>query len=394
MTQELPIRLVVIHRGELPPTAPDPWSARTSSRVNQLARAVATSRGWANRGRAVLLVRDAPDPVIAALGRFDDATMAWLTAASAQLAGTLPHVRPLDHAGVEASCRRLASALAGRFGLDALRTFRYTAVPRGGHFVLGSLAYVLDLPRERLLAHDDAGAGIHAAPLVVVDDVAVSGVRLAQFIDRRHDPNLIVATLHAHPALRSAFTIEHPRVEAFVSAHDLRDLAPELQGTAYADWVARWRARAEPSTVWVGQPERVAYPWSEPDVGVWNPVLQREEAGWNIMPPERCIKNQIQPGIEVQDGVGPLKPLRTPSTVVVGEVDGRVVFGRLGTGTVFELGGVGADVWRAWSATGDVEAAADLLADTYAVDRERLVADISALVEDLGRAGLLVEEHT
>ena len=58
--------------------------------------------------------------------------------------------RRLDYGQVEQAVRALAGRLAGEFGGEELKRFRYTAIPRGGFIVLGMLAYVLDLPRPAL----------------------------------------------------------------------------------------------------------------------------------------------------------------------------------------------------------------------------------------------------
>jgi hypothetical protein len=200
-------------------------------RVVELARGIAASAGWRDRPSATLVVRESQEPVIAAIGRFGAADVRWLEGATQQLTVTLPHVRWLDAAAVESACARLAAALTERFGTSSVRDFHYAAVPRGGLIVLGTLAYLLDLPHDRLLPNEGAGDG--DVPLVVVDDIAISGLRLSSYVARRREPRLIVATLHALPALREAFRGRHTRVEAFIAAHELHDHAAATYGDGY-----------------------------------------------------------------------------------------------------------------------------------------------------------------
>lgn len=389
MTPAVPLSVVVLHRGEPPALVPDPWATPNEARVDRLAHAIATSVGWAKRGKAILVVRASPDPVIAAIGRFDASDAAWLTGASQQLASLLPRVVLLDHDGVETACHQLANELIVRYGREAVRSFRYAAVPRGGLMVLGHLAYLLDLPPHRVSPLAECREA--RDKLVLVDDIAISGLRLSQTIAPFTDCRLVLATLHAHPAMRTAFINMHPQVDAFVSACDLRDHAPVALGDEYVAWRMRWEQRAEHGTVWIGQPDHVAYPWNEPDLGVWNPVSDHEEPGWHVVPPERCLKRRAGASVPVQripDTPGPLIP--HPS-VVFGEIDSAVVIGHLESGTTYSLEGVGAYIWRALVETGTIHTAATRAADAFGVDRQTITKEVTQLVSDLLAADLLVE---
>ena len=385
------LRFVVLHRGDPPATTPDPWAAGDEPRIAQLARAIATSDGW--RGRAaVLVVRASPDPLIAAIGRFGDADEQWMTAASGQLTTTLQRIALLDDAAVNLATAALAQKLVAHYDARVLRSFRYLAVPRGGLIVLGILAYLLDIPRDRI--EPVAPSEADEAPLVMVDDIAISGLRLSEAIAKRPERRLVIATLHAHPDLRAALRAAHPRVEAFVSAHDLRDHAPGALDGDYEAWRARWRERAAPGTLWIGQGDHVVYPWNEPDLGVWNPVTEREEPGWRVVPPERCLKRRSTPSIAVQHMYPPRGRLRPHPDVVAGELDAQVVIGHLGTGQSFALDGVAADIWRALDGVDDERAATLHLARTYDVDAASLERDVGAFVAELVEAGVLVEAAT
>ncbi len=401
------LRCVVLHRGEPPALEPDPWAGSAGARAVQLARAIATSDGWLGRD-AALVVRTEPAPVIAALGRFDEAAERWLTIAAEQLATTLQRLVLLDHSAVEEATTRLAAALEARYGRETLRSFRYAPVPRGGLLVLGALAYLLELPRgqiettpadaNRIPADADRtpNEGEQASeheqpPLVLVDDIAISGLRLSQTVARRSEPRLVIATLHAHPDLRGAFVAAHDRVEAFLAAFDLRDHAPAALGDGYRAWLERWRARAAPGTLWIGQPDHVVYPWNEPDLGVWNEVSGREEPGWSVVPPEHCLKRRGRAALNVQQMSGGRGRLRPHPELIAGEHDGSVVIGQLATDTSFALEGTAADIWRAIVESGDPQAATGRLARVYDADRATLAGDVAAFVAELREAELLVE---
>lgn len=329
--------------------------------------------------------------MIAAVGRFDAPTERWMAASSQQLARDVARVRWLDHAAVERACEALAQRLIDGFGARAVRDFRYVAVPRGGLIVLGLLAYVLGLPQHRLCPPPGAANGAEDGPLVVVDDAAITGWRLSRFVTELPAQSLILATLHSHPEMRRAFRARHPRVEAFVSAEDLTDVAAELHGADHAGWQQRWRSRVDPDAVWLGEPEPIAYPWSEPDVGIWNPETHREDPGWGLIPPARCLKTRQAGGIAVQVMPTPRGPLVPAPDVVYGEHEGQVVIGDLASGESYTLEGSGAGAWRALVETGDVATAAASLATAFAAPVEGLAADLAALTADLLAANLLVE---
>jgi hypothetical protein len=387
----LPLRLVVLHRGEPPLLVRVPRVGIGGSRIGGLARAIAASDGWSRSWPATLVVRAGKEPALAAVGRFDEAAESWLAAASRQLVTTLQHLALLDHAAAEAAAERLADALSTHHGRSELRRFRYAAVPRGGLLVLGMLAYLLDLPSDRLtttsseLRDDDT-------PLVLVDDIAISGLRLSQTLAGMPERPTTIATLHAHPDLRAAFVAMHPRVEAFVSAHDLHDHAPAALADGYPAWLERWRGRAAPGTAWIGQPDHVVYPWNEPDLGVWNEVSGREEPGWSVVPPERCLKRRGRVAVPVQVMPAAAGPLGPHPDVVTAEAEGGVVVGHLGSGASFLLEGSAADIWRALVATGERAAAAARVGRVYQVAPADLVADVEAFTADLLGAGLLIEE--
>lgn len=393
----VPPRIVILHRGEPPALKPDPWAsagAAGADRAERLAMAIASSLAWRDRPPAALVLRASPEPLIAAIGRFGDADVRWLEVAAQQAAHVMPTVRLLDHAAVEASAMTLADALVARFGREPLRTYRYAAVPRGGLVVLGTLAYLLDLPRDRLAATHDGSVATDDAPLVLVDDVAISGLRLSQTVAGHHGRSVIVATLHAHPQLREAFVAAHPNVIAFVSACDLDDHAPDVLADGYQDWRSRWHARAEPGALWVGQADHVVYPWNEPDLGVWNEITGREERGWSLVPPDLCLKRRAVDGIDVQRMPQGSGRLHAHPDVIAADWDGRVVVGHAGSATSYDLDGVAADTWRALSTHGDPEAAARHVASSYGVAVSDVVDDVTAFVAELLAAGLLVETDT
>lgn len=357
------------------------------ARLRALATALSVSPQWKEMPRAVLVARSTPTPMLGVVGYFDAAGRASLEGLRSQLDNLLPRLRFVDYAQAEEDCERLAARLVERFGRDELMSFRFTAIPRGGFIVLGMLAYVLGLRRSQLEPH-------HApeTPLVVVDDCALSGVRFERLLERLENRRVVFAHLYSPPQLREVIEARELRRVTCVSACDLRDHAPALQGEGYDAWRERWLARMDHHGYWVGQPDHVCFAWNEPDSSVWNPVTEREESGWRFVPPELCLKNRLPPGekpiqVQVQPaGKGPLGP---SSHVLFGELEGEVVVGDLETKECFTLSDVGADMWRAIVRHGNLEEAMETLLKNYDVDEDALRTDLREFADDLLSQGLL-----
>ncbi|MGI8876337.1 MAG: PqqD family protein [Egibacteraceae bacterium] len=358
--------------------------AQPAQQLTALGAAVVNQERWSALGRAVLVVRTEPEPLLAVLGFLRADAPASLRTLAWQVEHVLPTLRYVDYHQAERDCERLADELTEVHGADALRAARWVALPRGGQIVLGMLAYALDLDLAR-----PATGGDQPALTVVVDDCALSGARFGRFLATLDAGRVVFATLYSHPGLRTAITAVEPRVVGCGSAHDLVDHAPARLGGDYPAWSARWRDRGD--DYWTGQPEHVCFAWNEPDTAVWDPEKQRTVRGWRLLPPAACLKNRhtgAVPGeVQVQhDGPG---PIRSAPATVWGHLDGKVLVAGTSTGRVVALDGVAADMWQAVTAAGTVDAAVSRLVARYDTDEPTLRADLTAFLRGLAGEGLL-----
>ena len=346
-----------------------------------LGAALGASPAWHDIPRAIFVIRQTPRPLLAVIGYLDAAARARLDALRWQLDHVLPSLQYVSYAQAEEDCERLAAELISRFGRKELLGFRYVALPRGGLVVLGILAYVLDLPHSQLDPPHPRDV-----PVVAVDDCALTGSRFGRFLSNCESRRVIFAHLRSHPDLRAAIQAREPRVLACVSARDLRDHAPAHLGEDYEAWRERWLARSGNSCYWVGQPDHVCFPWSEPDIGIWNPVTEREERGWRLVPPQFCIKNRqshASKPVRVQmqpEGTGPLKP---SDDVLFGELEGKLIVANVKTGATVGLTDVAADMWRAIVAGGQLDEVSATLRQTYEVNESTLRGDLDRFVDEL-----------
>jgi hypothetical protein len=381
------LRVVVLHDGGVPERLEEAYRASTTAPpLLTLARALAGSRVWDRGPPSTLVARPEPTPVLAAIGPFGPEDEARLSALHHHLRSVVPRTVYLDHRAAEAACERLAERIASRLAPSDLARARFVGIPRGGLIVLGLVAYALGLPRERL------GAGAEDRLLVVVDDVVVSGLRLLQFLGGRPEREVVVATLYSHPDLRAALRAHTPQVREIVSAFDLADHAPRELGEGYGAWHAAWRGRSDPRALWIGRPDHVCFAWGEPETSFWNPVTEREELGWQVLPPELCLKHRHAAGTGTltaqlqRAGEGAYRP---SAGVVVGELGADVVIGHLESQGAYALDPVGSDMWRALLTSSDDDAAVATLAGAYDADPATLRSDLRAFVVALRGAGIL-----
>lgn len=361
-----------------------------------LARALAADEPWRSVAGTGFVVRPDPDPVIGIVAGPAGIDPAHLLRQARAFESAPGRLRYVGYPEVEAAVRRLAGTLVEEFGLARLRGFRYTAIPRGGLIVLGLLAAHLGIPAERVLAAPPAAPEDTGEPLVAVDDCALSGARFSHFLGRCPARQVVFAHLYSHPELRAALSAAEPRVVACLAGHDLRDEGPARLAGDWAEARERWRQRLGPGRYWLGDCERIAFPWNEPDRVVWNPETQEVELGWKLVPPERCLKRSAgpaaaaRPRIQVQPrGTGPWRPA---STVLFAGRRGATVVHRLDTGEGFRLPGTAHAMWWALLRGGDLAPALRLLRERYLVADETLASDLAGFFATLQERGLFAQE--
>lgn len=362
-------------------------STNNGAGIHALARAVASSPDWRQQSNPTLVARTGSQPALIVLGSFDEAFESHIRAEAIELDRTCGRLQYVSYLDVERECQVLAKRLIRRFGKRELRRFRFVSIPRGGPIVLGLLSYALQLEREQLEVVDDGSD----EPLVVVDDCALTGIRFHQFSARYPGRQLVFAPLYSHPGLRSSIEAEEPEVLACLSGQDLHDYGPEQMGDHYPAWQERWRERLQGRRYWVGLARHLCFPWKETNRLLWNPVTERVEIAWHVVPPELCLENRIRPAVQIQVHV-PLPaggPLRSPDHVFYCEHEGGTVVGNLRIGEVIGLTGAGRQMWDAIVEQGTLEAATEVLLRHFDVPAETLKDDLSAFVKDLLARGFL-----
>jgi hypothetical protein len=375
-------RFLVLQRGSATAIA-----EADGSGLLDIARGLATDPKWSGIPGATLVIRPAPRPLVGVLGRIDASDACRLAWLRRQLAEDRP--RCISYEDVEEDCEHLASILVDRFGLGELRGFAFTALPRGGLIVLGMLAYRLDLRHAQIEPSPPA-----STPLVLVDDSAMTGFRFGRWLQQSTSDQVVFAPLYAPAALCAEIEAREPRVVACISARELRDDAPERLGVAYPAWRAERLRKLVAPRYWIGQPEHICFPWSQPDYTFQNPATGEREREWSLVPPDRCLRNRAGvaiPSIPVQlqrPGRGALQPA---PNILVADVEEGVVILDVDAERSLKLEGVAADMWRALLAHRNPAEVVSSLATIYDADTATLETDLSRFVRSLVTRGVL--EH-
>lgn len=346
--------------------------------LQHLAEAIALHSLWKELPQSLCIVRAEPTPVLAILGTFSAKALGQLSLQGPFLNQACQRLRYVTYGDAMLACEQLAEQLQNAFGSKFLHEFQFYGVPRGGLIVLGMLSYILGLRAEQLNP-----AAFSDAPLVVVDDCALSGSRFYRVLQQYPQQSLILATLYAHEALREAIASREPKVIQCLSGQELYDHGPEIMGADYATWQTQNQARLAGHRYWLGLPDYLCFPWNEPDHLLWNLSTAKLEKSWHILPSRFCLKNRPDSGgslpIQVQPTVqGWLQPTEH---IVFGELNGQVLIGYLPTWETFGLSGKAAAFWRVILRVDGLEGAIAELSSQYA--GANLRSDLTTLVAQL-----------
>lgn len=368
---------------------------------------------------AQLVGRAAPEPLLAAFGHFSDTQRSELRALAEHVNYACSVFRYVDYRDAETAAQTLAERLLRRFGAQEIARFRYAAIPRGGLFVLGMLSYFLGLRRDQIVGLDP-GCAADGDTLVVVDDCALSGVRLREVLSRLTEPEVVFCPLFAPDELCRAVEQREARVAACINAADLADTARDRFGNAYDQWRSIVEQHSSEGRYWTGYPQYIGFPWSSPETSYWNAASGRFEADWNVLPQGlrgRAVKLNEAETVDAQTAApgracgetlilqpeGP-GPLCAGYHVLWTEIDNAVAVARFapepptteplngestGSEPCFQLQGVAADMWRALLQHGTLEGAQAALQRQYDVAPQRLRADLAGFAAELEQTGLL-----
>jgi hypothetical protein len=233
------------------------------------------------------------------------------------------------------------------------------------------------------------GAG---RPVVIVDDCSISGRRFHDVLGALPgDGPVVFGTLFSHPELRRRIEAREDRVRAVVSARDLEDRAPEILGGDYDGWQARWGGR-DVDGYWSGITEHVVFPWSEPDIAIWDPARSDMVHGWRIASPDVCLKNRLayqanEDRLQVHDPT-PRGFCPAPD-VVYATFEESLVVVSLSSGRVTALDGSAPQLWQALADGDSLAEAAASVAPAIDLPADELNEALADFADDMVELGLM-----
>ncbi len=298
----------------------------------------------------------------------------------AMLADQKSRVRFFDYGQAETAAETLAARLLELTPRNELTRYVFVPIPRGGLIVLGMLSYLLDLTPEQLPPVTAAGR-----PTVLVDDMALTGVRVRQALDRLDVPDVVVVHLGSHPELRGAVEND-PRVRACIAAFDVEAVDEEMSPEQVREVREAWQERLD-GRYWFGHPQLIAFPWSEPEQILWDDEKGAVEVGWRVVSPEKCLKNRALLGPPALDREA--RRFRFPVGIAFGLFENGYLVCRLENEEVYRLDNVAGAIWGAIGTLGDVDAAARHLSTVFDTDEATLASDSNSMLSRLVDAGLL-----
>jgi hypothetical protein len=251
------------------------------------------------------------------------------------------------------------------------------------------LSYLVPFEKRQLEGPHDPGA-----PVLLIDDIALSGVRTGAALRSTDSRRVTIATLCAPAPLMAEVRRREPRVADFVAAVELADRTSERVDIDMETYRHRWGGD---DVYWVGATDHVVFAWAEPESEASNPVGGAPSPGWKLAPPSMCLGNAAR-----DDGDAPpvlwdrnradLGRL-APGWVVATEHDTTFVADDARPGPTIRLDDVSHDMFWAVVETPDRDSALTRLSSRYEVDAETLAADLDTFVGELAAEGVLREAH-
>ncbi len=355
----------------------------TGIRLEELAAAIANDRRLhASLGHRVIVRRDPATIVV--VGVHADDLLGEVELLRRQIVSSLDHTRLVAFDDAVGLAARLAARL--RSDVDDIAAHTVAPIARGGLIVAGMLGYLVPLEKRRFTDSDPE------APVLIVDDIALSGLRVGAAIRAAGDRPITIATLCAPAPLIEAVRSAEPGVVDFVTAielpdrtHDLVDIDPD----AYRE---RWGGAG---VYWVGRTDHVVFGWSEPESEATNPVTGEPSLGWKLAPPSMCLatahRSDTDGPLILWDEATRVSPPVAPGWVVAVADDTTYVARDAEAGSTITLAGAAHEMFWAVVEESDQRAVLGRLASCFDVDEGTLATDLEEFVGELVAEGVIEE---
>lgn len=363
------------------------WSAHrlggTFTEPIDFLRAVASSPlEWLPPSSRLILRAD-PEPVIGLVGGVNQKARSLFELAVYEMRETLERSRFVTHNEVA----DLARALANKLEPDLRRHpdgVTLVPVPRGGHFVAGYLSYFV--PVRVLGEFSVPNVSGEVVPILLIDDIALSGRRISDWIERFPDRKIVVATLVSTQQVRDAICTRFGDRVSWVSADDLQVYSETKPHPGETD-----------PPPFRGLTEHCCFPWTESDRGLRLDGSSDFYTALRLIPPDLCLKNQVQ--FEANfDRVGIVGDedgwLRTATGILWADIEGKVYIADTERGRSQMLEGTAAGFWNASLKHPTRKETVAYLADVYEQEPSIIEDDHRNFIAHLIDEGVLLPRQS
>lgn len=252
----------------------------------------------------------------------------------------LPHVRFLTYMDIERDCLALAGLIRARFEDAEIKRWHVVGIPRGGLIVAGMVGYALDLAHKQLrpsMEHSET-----VAPICIIDDCALTGVRIKETLALYPGRQVIFAHLYSHPQLRANITTQEKQVAACLAVHDLETLPQGDEDPHQAQFThGRYFSRPLPPVI---------FPWGGPSLLVVDPFSGKLEDGWRFGEGRPTLKSLAHHHFPTLTGERAEELWRGGEHLVIRRAEGALWLLNLDTTTGYKLAGAAAEIWTALAA--------------------------------------------
>lgn len=347
--------------------------------LNELIVAIAKNGFWHIDEQSFIVCRACTDGAYIAICT-TESSQDHLSEINSQLQSldtSLQQIQYLDSTQCLDLTKSLAKIIKQTVPENILKNSQVVAIPRGGLFIQAMLSYFLPLKHHQLQYTEN---DVDTSPLIIVDDCAISGLRLAQQLEKFPNRDIYFFTIASPEKLRDSVKLKEARVLDFKSVVNIKSYST-------------LKAQNTQQRYWLGQCDAVIFPWSETQRSHFSNGKLSNRPLWKIAPDKLCMstkaKKQAIKATEVKENQSAV--LSTPDNILHFTDQGITKILDASTMKHYSLDAIGSDIWQSLLSNSNLDHALAELSATYKVSKTRLNNDMQLLTQKLIDAGLINE---
>ena len=347
--------------------------------LNELIVAIAKNEFWHIDEQSFIVCRACTDGAYIAVCT-TESSQDHLSEINSQLQSldtSLQQIQYLDSTQCLDLTKSLAKIIKQTVPENILKNSQVVAIPRGGLFIQAMLSYFLPLEHHQLQYTEN---DVDTSPLIIVDDCAISGLRLAQQLKKFPNREIYFFTIASPRELRDSVNSKESRILDFKSVLDVKSYSTlDLNHASQC--------------YWRGQCDTIIFPWSETQRSYrFNGQLSNVPL-WKVAPNKLCLsareKKQRIRTTEIKEN--PSSVMSTPDDVLYHTDQGLTRILNVSTMKHYSLDSIGSTIWQSLLKNADLDNVLAELSSIYGVSKTKLNSDVQLLTQKLFNDGLINE---